>query len=123
VKSAALECGQCGGRDVRRARIQGMPERVRALLGVYPFRCRDCRHRFPVSIWLLSKMAFAKCPKCLGMDLVTWSRKHYRPGLLENLLITFGAQQYRCQQCRYNFVSLRPRRSFASTDDPPAPGL
>jgi ubiquitin C-terminal hydrolase len=121
VKSPALECEQCGRRNIRRARFHNLSERFRAIAGVYPFRCRDCHHRFFAGVWLLSKMAYAKCPKCLRMDLSTWSRKHYNPGLLANFLITFGAQQYRCPQCRCNFVSFRPRRSFAATDEPLLP--
>jgi transposase-like protein len=47
----------------------------------------------------------------LRTDLGTWSRKHYNPGLLSNFLVTFGAQKYRCDQCRHNFVSFRPKQS------------
>lgn len=117
MKSPALECEQCGGRDIRRARVQSHWERCRALVGVYPFRCRDCHHRFFAGVWLLSKMPYAKCPKCLQLDLGTWSRKYYRPGILANLVITFGAQQYRCSQCRCNFVSFRPRWNGAEVND------
>jgi predicted nucleic acid-binding Zn ribbon protein len=110
VKIQALECDQCGSREIRRARLQGFSERMRAILGIYPFRCRDCQNRFFVSVWLLSRLAFAKCPKCLRMELSTWSRRFYNPGVFANLLITFGGQKYRCSGCRCNFVSFRPRR-------------
>jgi hypothetical protein len=90
----------------------------RAAFGVYPFRCRDCNHRFSVSILLWSRLAYAKCPQCLRTDLGTWSRKHYKPGLLSNFLVTFGAQKYRCAQCRRNFVSFRPKLPQEQGNEP-----
>ena len=121
MKIAALVCEQCGGRDIRLARLQSFGERLRTLIGVYPFRCRDCQHRFSVSVWLFSKLAFAKCPRCLRTELTTWSRKFYNPGFAANMAITFGAQKYRCTACRCNFVSFRPRHgaSRAPASDEP----
>ncbi|MGC2662387.1 MAG: hypothetical protein WA324_30855 [Bryobacteraceae bacterium] len=114
MKVPALTCQRCGGRDVRRARTQSWPERIRTIAGIYPFRCRDCNSRFLLSIWLLSKLQYAKCPKCLRTELSTWSRKYYRAGLWASFLVTFGAQKYRCPACRCNFVSFRPRKSGIS---------
>lgn len=112
-----LVCERCGGRHLRRARLQGVRDFCYAVVGVYPFRCRDCQHRRWLSVFLFSKFAYAKCPKCLGMQLSTWSRRHYNPGLLANLLITFGARQYRCPHCRCNFVSFRPWRETVVEDE------
>jgi hypothetical protein len=110
LRIQALECDQCGGREIRRARLQGFSESIRAVFGIYPFRCRGCQNRFHISVWLISRLAFAKCPKCLRMELSTWSRKFYNPGLFAKVLITFGGQKYRCTGCRCNFVSFRPRK-------------
>jgi len=79
-------------------------------MGIYPFRCIECNHRFPVNVWLFSKLAFAKCPKCLGGELGGWPQKHYRLPFWKNLLITFGAHRYRCSNCRCRFISFRPRQ-------------
>ena len=114
MKIPALTCAHCGGRDVRRARLQSWTERILTLAGIYPFRCRDCQTRFRLSIWLLSKLQYAKCPKCLRVELSTWSRKYYRAGLWASFLVTFGAQKYRCTACRCNFVSFRPRKCGVS---------
>jgi DNA-directed RNA polymerase subunit RPC12/RpoP len=114
MKIPALTCEHCGGRDIRRARVQSWSERIQGLVGIYPFRCRECQRRFQLSIWLLSKLHYAKCPKCLRMDLSTWSRKYYRAGMWASFLVTFGAQKYRCTACRCNFVSFRPRKCGAS---------
>lgn len=122
MKIPALTCESCGGRDVRRARSQSVGERILMLFGIYPFRCRDCKARFRLSVWLLSKLQYAKCPKCLRFELTTWSRKYYRAGLWPSLLVTFGAQKYRCSACRCNFVSFRPRKHSAAKSEPtPAP--
>jgi len=77
-------------------------------LGIYPFRCLDCNQRGWVNIWLFSKLQYAKCPKCLGMKLTAWPRKHYHLNFLNKLLMTFGANRYRCITCRCNFLSFRP---------------
>jgi len=77
-------------------------------IGTYPFRCLDCNGRFFVNVLLLSRLAYAKCPKCLGQELTNWPRKGYHVGLAKKLALTFGARRYRCATCRYNFVSFRP---------------
>jgi DNA-directed RNA polymerase subunit RPC12/RpoP len=77
-------------------------------MGVYPFRCLACTHRFWVSIWLWSVWKYAKCPKCLGLQLVFWPRRFYHLNLWRKLLLTMGAHPYRCAQCRCNFISFRP---------------
>jgi DNA-directed RNA polymerase subunit RPC12/RpoP len=118
LKTPALVCEQCGSQNLRRARLQGLSDAVRAMVGIYPFRCRDCKHRFSISILLWSQLAYAKCPKCLRTDLGTWSRMHYKPGLFSNFLVTFGAQKYRCTQCRYNFVSFRPKLPQRGSSEP-----
>lgn len=115
MKTPALACERCGSQNLRRARLQGLAEIVRTPLGIYPFRCRDCQHRFSVSILLWSQLVYAKCPRCLRTDLGTWSRKHYNPGVFSNFLVTFGAQKYRCAQCRCNFVSFRPKFTSGRT--------
>jgi hypothetical protein len=96
---------------------------LRGMLGVYPFRCRKCMHRFSTSIWLFRKLCYAKCPRCLGLELSTWSRRYYKVGFLKGFLIVFGAQKYRCKVCRCNFVSFRPRKaSLPSTEQPASIG-
>ena len=91
--------------------MQGLADPLGAIFGIYPFRCRDCKHRFSANILLWSRLPYAKCPRCLRTDLQTWSRKHYNPGTFANFLITFGASKYRCAACRCNFVSFRPKRA------------
>lgn len=44
------------------------------------------------------------------MDLSRWSLEDYRPGAFSRLLLRLGANPWRCEYCRHNFVSFRPRK-------------
>ena len=114
----SLECANCGSKQIRRARYKSWSERLGGIFGVHPFRCRRCTHRFSVSVWLFGKLRYAKCPRCLRLELTTWSRRYYKVGFVKSFLIAFGAQKYRCASCRCNFVSFRPRKSTARYGDP-----
>jgi hypothetical protein len=111
MKIPGLICASCGGEDLRRSRRQTVFEAVRMAVGLYPFRCLRCESRFWVSVWLFSKLPFAKCPRCLRMQLTVCPEKHFHSTLWRNLLLTFGAHRYRCSACRYNFCSFRPIQS------------
>ena len=114
MKIPVLHCRNCGSANLRRSKRQSTWESLSMMAGIYPFRCLDCGARFWVSVWLFSKLAFAKCPKCLGTELVIWPEKYYRLTFWRNILLTVGAHRYRCKPCRYNFLSLRPRLAAES---------
>lgn len=109
MKRSAISCPSCGGLSLRRSRRQSWIEYVNMAAGIYPFRCLDCNERSWIGIWLFSRILYAKCPKCLGLELTGWPTKHYHMSLWRNLLATFGAHRYRCKTCRCNFLSFRPR--------------
>ena len=44
------------------------------------------------------------------MDLSTWSESVSPTGAWQWARLTFGAKPYRCEYCRHNFVSFRPRK-------------
>lgn len=115
----SLECANCGSNQIRRARYANWGERLRGVLGIHPFRCRRCGHRFLVSVWLFGKLRYAKCPRCLRLELTTWSRRYYKVDFLKNCLVVFGAQKYRCASCRCNFVSFRPRKATGKSGELP----
>ena len=46
----------------------------------------------------------------MRMDLTIWDPKHYRTGTPQNIVLWLGGNRWRCEPCRTNFVSLRPRR-------------
>jgi hypothetical protein len=119
LPNAALICPDCGNSAIRLSRRQNMGELSKMALGSYPFRCLGCNQRFWANIWLWSVWRYAKCPRCLGLDLTTWSHKTQHLGYWKKLLLTMGARRHRCARCRCNFVSFRPRSPIGS----PAPAL
>lgn len=123
MKAHGLRCPQCGGDHVRRSRYRDKKERLRAFLGVYPFRCRDCNVRFLTGVLLIERSWYAKCPRCLRTELTTWSRRFYQATPWQNVKLFFGAQRCRCSACRYNFVTFKPlldtaREAGASSEAP-----
>lgn len=110
MRPSAIACPYCGGSSLRRSRRKAWFEFLGMMVGRYPFRCLDCNQRSWLSIWLFSRMIYAKCPKCLGSQLTSWSLKHHHLNLWQNLFSTFGAHRYRCAACRCNFLSFRPSR-------------
>ncbi|MES1256830.1 MAG: hypothetical protein ABUS51_00310 [Acidobacteriota bacterium] len=77
---------------------------------ISPLRCLDCKTRFVTSTLNLGDMWYAHCPRCDRMDLNQWTGKNYEPPFLTNLMITFGANRWRCEYCRINFSSFRKRK-------------
>jgi hypothetical protein len=45
ITAAPVQCPQCTSTVIRRSHRRGN-ERLLSLLGIYPFRCEDCRCRF-----------------------------------------------------------------------------
>ncbi|MCU1291963.1 MAG: hypothetical protein JWP08_813 [Bryobacterales bacterium] len=121
MRIPGLSCPNCGSENLRRSKRQSLGEIGKMLLGAYPFRCLKCGSRFWMSIWLFSKLATAKCPKCLRTDLVTWPEKYYRPTFWRRVEYTLGAHCYRCNACRCNFISFRGRIADETVTPPPSP--
>ena len=105
-----LSCPECGGGNIRYSYMRSPSERLRSLLGVRPLRCRDCRHRFVGWTWRPADVPYARCPKCWNMKLSTWSPSQYHVPFGRNLRLFLGANPYRCELCRHNFVSFRSRK-------------
>jgi hypothetical protein len=80
---------------------------VKSFFGFLPFRCRQCSERFSSTIWNLRFARFARCPKCLRLELSTWSEQFYIAPLSTRLFLRMGATPYRCEFCRCNFASFR----------------
>jgi len=109
-----LNCPKCGTREVRLSHRQTFGELMRGLVGIYPLRCRRCRHRWETSVWANGAWKYARCPRCYRQELATWSEQYYRPPRWTGFLLRIGATPYRCAACRCNFASFRPcRERFA----------
>jgi hypothetical protein len=109
MSDAAIACPKCGSSSVRRSRRASSKEMARMMMGVYPFRCNSCNDRFWASVWLFSVWKWAKCPRCLNLNLTDWPKRHYRNSLWAQALTVLGANKHRCSRCRLNFISFRPR--------------
>lgn len=104
---AFVACPSCGGKNIRTSRVQSLGERVQSLIGICPFRCKACSHRFTAPVWDLNTWRYARCPKCLRAELSTWSEQYYNPPFRTVFLLRIGATPYRCEFCRCNFASFR----------------
>jgi len=92
---AALSCPNCGASTVRRSRRVNSSEMVRMMLGVYPFRCTTCGDRFWANVWLFNSWRWAKCPRCLNLNLTDWPKRHYHVTTWAQILSTLGAKKHR----------------------------
>lgn len=106
---AALTCPSCGASTVRRSRRATTREMIRMMIGIYPFRCTSCGDRFWANVFLFNSWRWAKCPRCLNLNLTDWPKRHYHSSTWLQMLTTFGAQKHRCSRCRHNFVSFLSR--------------
>src|ERR1700694_2204598 len=102
-----MVCPKCAAKNVRTARVRTVVEWLQSFAGFCPFRCRACGHRFSAFVWNLSMWRYARCPKCLRIELSTWSEQYYNPPWTTTLLLRIGATPYRCEFCRCNFASFR----------------
>ncbi len=81
-----------------------------ALRGLHSLRCRDCQYRFQGRTMVPSDLKYARCPRCLRMDLNLWSERDFAPTRSMSALVRLGGRRYRCEYCRVNFVSFRRRK-------------
>ncbi|MBA3974669.1 MAG: hypothetical protein C0504_10685 [Candidatus Solibacter sp.] len=95
---------------MRPARDRGLLESLLALAGFQPARCHHCAHRFLARPFGFAKLRWAKCPRCYRMDLSIWDPKYYHIGGWTSLKFKLGANRWRCEACRCNFASFRPRQ-------------
>jgi DNA-directed RNA polymerase subunit RPC12/RpoP len=109
-RTELAQCPICGGRKVRSERTRGLREKLLALAGYFAFRCLSCSARFLDKPLGLASTAYARCPKCYRFDLSTWDPSRYRTTTWISIRLWFGAHRWRCERCRINFASWRPRR-------------
>ena len=117
-----VNCPECGSDDVRSVRTHGLHELFLSLLGLYQFRCSTCYKQFTARPLGVAAAAFAKCPKCCRMDLTVWDPKYYRAGVWIEVKAWLGGNRWRCEPCRCNFVSWRPRKEKYVKPEAPETG-
>ena len=113
-----LACSKCGSREARISHRRTLWEQMKALVGIYPLRCRRCRNRWETSVWADGAWKYARCPRCYRQELTTWSEQYYRPPTWTSFMLNLGATRYRCNPCRCNFASFKScRERFKWRDD------
>jgi hypothetical protein len=55
-------------------------------------------------------LMYASCPKCGRMDLNKWTGHTYVAPFWVEFRTKMGANRWRCEYCRINFASFRPRK-------------
>jgi Zn finger protein HypA/HybF involved in hydrogenase expression len=114
-RKAYQSCPNCDSTDIQVAPPNGRAYVLKSYFGLGALLCRDCRHEFQSSIWRWDVVWYARCPHCANLELGDWHEKYYLPPIHERALVLVGANAQRCEACRYNFVSFRPRWSQRET--------
>jgi hypothetical protein len=92
------------------AKAGGLLDIIREIFGSFRAKCRDCSARFEIGSGGVVSIFYARCPRCMRQDLGAWDERHYHRTWWMALRIGLGAHRWRCDVCRANFVSFRPRR-------------
>jgi DNA-directed RNA polymerase subunit RPC12/RpoP len=101
-----LNCTRCGSQNCRRSRRRHIDFAL-AAIGVWPWRCLDCKARFYARRIPLRYLAYAHCPQCGNTQLLRVRRDRLDSGFLGLLAVWLGAKPLRCDSCRNNFASWR----------------
>ena len=106
-----LACPNCGTRDIRVSRPQGLIQSVKNFFGVSPLRCRRCSSRWETSVWADGSWKYARCPRCYRQELTKWTMQYYNPPRWTRFLLRAGATPRRCPACRCNFATFKPAKA------------
>ncbi len=107
MKHPEFTCSSCGSANLRRSHTTALLDFAKMALGIYPFRCLDCRERFWINIWLFSKGRYAMCPRCLAVDVGPSGLPRMRLSFTKRLLLAVGARGYRCSLCNHRFITFK----------------
>ena len=105
-----LTCPNCGTRDVRVSRPQGLVQHLKNFCGVSELSCRRCSNRWETSMWAGGSWKYARCPRCYRQELTKWTAHYYNPTRWTRFLLKIGAHARRCPVCRCNFATFKPQK-------------
>ncbi len=74
-----LTCPHCGLRDIRVSQRRNVLEFLKGIVGIYPIRCRRCKHAMGNQHLGRRRMEIRPLPRCYRQDLTTWSEQYYHP--------------------------------------------
>ncbi len=102
-------CPRCGSYDCLRSHRR-LPEYLLSAFGILPWRCFDCKRRFYGRKVPFRYLLYAHCAQCGNLDLMPIRHDRLGGGWLAWLALHLGARALRCDDCRNNFVTWRPKR-------------
>jgi len=108
-----MTCPVCKSKDARRSRRQFATDYLFSVVGIYPWRCRECHVRFHARLMPISDSLHAHCPICGNQELKRISPE-YVDAPLGFLWRFLRVPSYRCEPCRHKYFTIRPRRSAES---------
>jgi C4-type Zn-finger protein len=109
VPGTQMNCPVCKSKDARRSHRQYMADHIFSLVGVYPWRCRNCEARFHARLMTLSDSLHAHCPVCGNHELKRISGEHVKIPF-SFLWRWLSIPAYRCEPCRHKYFSILPYR-------------
>jgi hypothetical protein len=102
-----MTCPICKGVEARRSRRQNATDYVLSVVGVYPWRCKDCRARFYARLMPLGDSLHAHCPICGNMGLKRIAPEHVDAAMAW-VWRWLQIPAYRCEPCRHKYFSVLP---------------
>jgi hypothetical protein len=87
------------------------------VVGLIPWRCNQCEHRFRARALPLTDWKYAHCSICGNLDLKRISPEHV-PGFVGIFGRLLGLPSLRCEPCRHKFFSIRPLKEPTPEESP-----
>jgi hypothetical protein len=100
-------CPQCRSANCFQSHRDGVLDYSLSAVGLRPWRCHTCDHRYYAWRVAATFERFAHCSKCGNFDLERISRERVESGTLFNLKRWLHFPAYRCDPCRERFFSVR----------------
>ena len=86
-----MTCPICKQNGARRSRRHSLADYVVSMLGILPWRCRECHARFHARLMPLSDALHAHCPHCGNMELQRISPEYVGSSLASDVGFAGGS--------------------------------
>lgn len=106
-RGETMLCPECCGANCYRSHRDGIMDLISSVVGLRPWRCHTCEHRFQAWRVAASFEQYVHCPQCGNFDLEHISRERVDQGTMLLAKRWLGFPAYRCDPCRRRFFSAR----------------